>query len=88
MTTLTKTERLVLEHLKSLGPTATTYPAALGHVIWEAADPNTRKRNPSPQGLALLAGRYTSRLEKKKWVSLYKGIKITASGRRILENSK
>lgn len=60
-------------------------PSAVGHVIWEKCDPETRKRNPSPQGLALFAGKFLHRLCEAKLVTSYNGYTITAAGRAALE---
>lgn len=61
-----------------------SYPSAVGHVLWEGCDPATRKRNPSPQGLALFASKFLRHLRQAGLASSYNGWSITTAGRELL----
>lgn len=64
--------------------------SSIGYHLWEFADVETRKRNPSPQGLALLAGRFIHTLYKKKLIMSGRGgygYLITQIGRKALEGT-
>ena len=75
---LTASERKTLAALQEHGAMCAS---AVGHLLWEQSDPLTRKRNPSPQGLALLAGRFLGRLSKRLLVAPQRrGWAITTAG--------
>jgi hypothetical protein len=85
--TLTPTQATVLRFLNK---SSTWYRLSIiGMAIWETSDPETRKRNPSPQGLALLASKPIYHLENAQLVRYHsenydRGHFITEAGRVAL----
>lgn len=63
------------------------YTSAVGYSLWEQCDPAVRKKNPSPQGLALFAGRFLGTLSRKRLVSPHNGWSILPKGSEALAQS-
>lgn len=80
MADLSKFERHALEALRGTDYRKTLPPSAVGYTVWEKCDPETRKRNPSPQGLALFASKFLRALANQKLAHQYHGWYITAAG--------
>lgn len=59
-------------------------PSVVGYALWELSDPETRKRNPSPQGMALFASKFLRTLREAGLASSYKGWSITGPGLDLL----
>jgi len=78
-------ERKTLEILKDCGLNARMMPSEVGYRLWEHCDPETRKKNPSPQGMALFAGRFLSPLRDARLISSYKGWSILPAGIEVLK---
>lgn len=82
MPSVSEYERKALELLRDHGPYP--YLSGLGYQLFDG-ETDTRKRNPSPQGMALAAGRFTRALEKKGLAGQGSGGRfITARGREVL----
>lgn len=85
MTDLTDFERKTLEILQKKGPIS--YTSGVGFLLLEATagmEGSYRKQNPSPQGVALFAGRFLGKLRRRGLVGEYKGWHITDAGRKVL----
>lgn len=74
-------EHHALEALAHTGRGKETRPSAVGYVLWEKSDPETRKSNPSAQGLALFGGKFLRALAKAGLAHQYHGWMITPAGR-------
>jgi ribosomal protein S19E (S16A) len=84
-TTLTPFERRALEIVRDIGPVRNI--SAIGFKLFEGEQDN-RKRNPSPQGMALAAGRFMYPLEKKGLIGHGReGRYITPAGLEVLRKS-
>jgi hypothetical protein len=81
---LTAFEMHALEALRDTDYKKGSRPSAVGHVLWEKSDPETRHRHPSQQGLALFGGRFLAALCKAKLASHYHGYHITREGLAVL----
>lgn len=79
--TLTEYERKALTILRDHGPYR--YLSALGFALFEG-EKDGRKRNPSPQGMALAAGRFLNPLLKQGLAFRHNEISITTKGRELL----
>lgn len=85
MARLTEFERKALEVLRDAGARGARA-SAVGFVLWEKCDPETRKKNPSPQGMALFAGRFLGELSQRNLIYPgNEGWAINAAGRAALE---
>lgn len=81
--TLTHYERKALTVLRDHGPFG--YPSAIGYKLFEGEpEKGVRKPNPSPQGMALAAGRFLYKLEKRGLIYRHNDIAINAKGRALL----
>lgn len=80
---LTPYQRKTLEVVRDNGPLHTS---GVGYLLFADEQAN-RKKNPSPQGMALAAGRYLGPLHRLGLVSGYQGWRITDLGRTALEDS-
>jgi len=79
---LSEYERKALELLRDNGPYP--YLSGLGYALF-AGEKEGRKRHPSPQGIALAAGRFTRALEKRELAAQdLDGRYITRKGRELL----
>jgi hypothetical protein len=79
---LTAYERKALQVIRDHGPYP--YLSGLGYKMFEE-EAEGRKANPSPQGMALAAGRFVNALEKKRLI--YRGedgVQILQAGRVVL----
>ena len=80
--TLSEYERKALVLLRDHGPYP--YLSGLGYALFDG-EKDGRKRNPSPQGIALAAGRFTRALEKRELAGQDRdGRYITRKGRELL----
>lgn len=85
MNTLTDFEHRTLQTLADTGWDRRLPPSAIGYMLWEQCDPATRKRNPSPQGLALFASKFLRVLAKRSYAHQHDGWYITGQGRAALK---
>lgn len=83
---MTPFEWYALEALADTDHMKRAAPSSVGYKLWEQSPTETRKRNPSRQGLALFAGRFLRALHKAGYVSEYNGWCITQAGRDALNN--
>lgn len=81
---LTPYERKALEFLGEHQTHGKYPPSVVGYALWEQSDPETRKRNPSPQGMALFASKFLRTLREAGLASSYKGWSITRAGLDLL----
>jgi hypothetical protein len=79
---LTDFERRTLEILREHGPIRNT--SQVGFLLLETTSGGERKANPSPQGVALFAGRFLGPLQRRGLAWGCKGWSITEKGRRAL----
>ena len=77
---LTPYELKALEFLGEHQASGKYPPSIIGFALWKDSDPATRKRNPSPQGMALFASKFLRTLREAGLASAYKGWSITRSG--------
>lgn len=87
MSALTPFERKTLQVLAKLPSRETLAPSQVGFALQEFCDSADCKPNPSPQGMALFAGRFLSPLRGRGLVSSYKGWSITPAGRQALADA-
>jgi hypothetical protein len=78
---LTEYERKTLTILRDHGPFSVL--SQIGYKLFEEAKEG-RKPNPSPQGMALAAGRYTSPLKQRGLIYSAGGYSISPKGRELL----
>jgi len=82
MTELTPNELATLLILKEKGPFPN--PSAVGFLLHEKIE-GDKKPNPSPQGMALFAGKFLSSLRSKDLADNYRSWRITSEGSAYLE---
>lgn len=73
-----------LHELRDTGYGKASRPSAIGYMLWQKSDPETRKRNPSPQGLALFGGKFLRGLVSAGLAGWHDGYYITQKGRELL----
>lgn len=78
-------ERHALEALRDTGYRNELPPSAVGQLLWEKSDAETRKRYPSSQGLALLASKFLRGLREAGLARQSDGWYITQAGREAIE---
>ena len=81
---LTTFEAHALTALQGTGYRNELPPSAVGQMLWERSDPKTRKRYPSPQGLALFASKFLRGLRQAGLARQNDGWYITQEGREAL----
>jgi len=81
---LTTFEAHALTALQGTGYRNEMPPSAVGQMLWERSDPETRKRRPSPQGLALFASKFLRGLKQAGLARQNDGWYITHEGREAL----
>lgn len=79
--TLTEYERKTLIILRDNGPFSVL--SQVGYKLFENGGPG-HKPNPSPQGMALAAGRFTGPLRSRGLIYSSGGYSISAKGRELL----
>jgi hypothetical protein len=79
--TLTEYERKALAIIRDHGPYRVL--SAVGYKLFEG-EKEGRKRNPSPQGMALAAGRFLRPLDKQGLIFRHPEIRISHAGRELL----
>ena len=82
MTILTPYERKTLIILRDHGPFGVL--SQVGYKLFEEGGEG-HKPNPSPQGMALAAGRYTGPLRKRGLIYSSGGYSISPAGRALLD---